>query len=67
MSQKTGGLWRVLWAYIACLGVATAVLFYDPYRSVIPSFLALYWYAVDSVPGIDTTRAVLVVVLSLVL
>ena len=37
--------------------------FYDAYWSVIPPLLAVYWYIVDAVPGVDRTRAMLVIAL----
>jgi steroid 5-alpha reductase family enzyme len=37
--------------------------FYDAYWSVIPPLLAVYWFCADAVPGIDQTRAMLVLAL----
>jgi steroid 5-alpha reductase family enzyme len=37
--------------------------FYDPYWSVIPPLLAVYWYCANASAGVDATRAMLVIVL----
>ncbi|MGH8454110.1 MAG: DUF1295 domain-containing protein, partial [Nevskiales bacterium] len=37
--------------------------FYDPYWSVIPPLLAVYWYCANISAGVDATRAMLVIVL----
>ena len=37
--------------------------FYDPYWSVIPPLLAVYWFLFDAVPDVNTSRALLVIVL----
>jgi len=60
------------WNAFAADGVATVVIFafsrryrnssfYDPYWSVIPPLLALYWYCANASAGVDTTRAMLVI------
>jgi steroid 5-alpha reductase family enzyme len=35
--------------------------FYDPYWSVIPPLLAVYWYYANAEAGVDATRALLVI------
>lgn len=59
------------WNAFAADVVATVVIFafsrryknssfYDPYWSVIPPLLAVYWYCANASAGVDATRALLV-------